>query len=191
MEIKLEPVCNRIVVHPCGEAAGASQHFAIQTNSIRKGAQFVGRAYRMAPAPAADGDAQVRRARIEAAFERAHYRGGDARRMPVHPHHTTECLKPEWIAETSEKFGCSVGNDDVFRDGSAELSHPFGEPSWYTAAVQRKVGCSGALHDSLSALAGGNRNYSVDCISCLAAFRIFPSFAARQSCAPLICRSCE
>ena len=145
-----------------------------------KGAQFVGRAYRMTPAPAADGDAQIGRARIEAAFQCAHHRGGDAGRMPVHPHHTTERLKPEWIADTSEKFGRSVGNDDVFCDGRAELSHPFGEPCWHTTAMQRKVGCSGALHDSLSAWAGRNRNYNVDCIFVLGSFSISVSFVPRE-----------
>src|SRR5581483_3907399 len=74
--------------------------------------------------------------------------------MPVHAHHASQRLKPEWIAEARQKFSGAIACDDVLRNGSTEFLHPLRKPRRYTAAVQRKISKSGALHEYNSSVTG-------------------------------------
>ena len=69
VEVDLEPVIDGVVVDARGEAAGADQRFAIEAAALGDRAQFVGSIARVAPAAAANVDAEFVGARIEAALE--------------------------------------------------------------------------------------------------------------------------
>jgi len=84
--------------------------------------------------------------RIETAFQRAHHRGSDSGRVPVHSYDATECLEPERVAQSRQKLGWAVGEHDVFGNGGAELRHATGEPRRHTTAMKREAGCSRAFH---------------------------------------------
>jgi hypothetical protein len=64
----------------------------------------------------------------------------------VHAHDTAQSLEPEGITQACQQFGRSVILEDAFRDSRAELSHAIGEPGGNASAMERKVGCAGALH---------------------------------------------
>jgi len=123
-----------------------NQRFAVEARSAGDRSQFVGRVAGMPPAAAAEVQAEFVRSRIHAAFQRADDRGRDAGGMPVHAHHAAERLEPERVAQAGQQFGRSVMVEDAFDDGGTELGHPIGQPRGHTAAVERKIGVSGAFH---------------------------------------------
>ena len=53
-------------------------------------------------------EAELARERREAALQRADDAGGDARGMPIHPHHRAEGLEPEGMGETAQEFVAAV-----------------------------------------------------------------------------------
>ena len=59
---------------------------------------------RLPAAPAADVEPELALARGEAALQRAEDAGGDARGVPVHPHHRAEGLEPEGMGEAAEEL---------------------------------------------------------------------------------------
>ena len=68
--------------------------------------------------------------------------GGDARRVPVHPHHRAERLEPERMRQPAQQLVAPVVMDDRLADDRAEPRHALGEPGRHAAAVQRQVGAS-------------------------------------------------
>jgi hypothetical protein len=102
----------------------------------------------MPPTSAAHRNPQFREARIDASFQRPHHGGRNSGRMPVHPHHTTQRLKPERIAQAREKSRRAVRQDDVVRDRRSKLRHARSKPRWHAPPVQRQVCGSRSLHKS-------------------------------------------
>ena len=78
----------------------------------------------MAPASAADADAELARTRVEAALQRADHAGGDARGVPVHAHDRAERLKPEGIGKAAQKLVAAIMVDDRLGHDGAEPGHP-------------------------------------------------------------------
>jgi hypothetical protein len=135
VEVDLESIGDRVVVDARREAAGADERAAVKPFPLRHRQQFVRRAPGMPPAAAADVNAEFAGARVEPAFERSHYRSGDAGGVPVHPHHATERLKPERVAQAREQRLGAVAVDDGLGDGGAEQGHAFRQPRRHAAAV--------------------------------------------------------
>src|ERR1039457_5291160 len=72
MQVELKAIGNGVVVHARGEPAGAGQFIAIQPSSTGEFTQLVGRSLRVPATTAANGKAQLGKARIETALERSH-----------------------------------------------------------------------------------------------------------------------
>ena len=96
----------------------------------------------MPPAPAADMQAEFARQRRQSALERADHAGGDAGRVPVHPHHGAERLEPERVGEAAQQLVAAVMVDDRLTDDGTEARHAVGQPSGNPPAMQRQVGAS-------------------------------------------------
>src|SRR5205085_1830600 len=78
----------------------------------------------------------------------AQYGSRDSRRMPIHPHHGAQRLKPEWVAEARQEFRPAVSMNDGFDNTGAQLRHAVGEPLRHASAMQWEIGDSGTLHTS-------------------------------------------
>src|SRR3979411_2853215 len=100
----------------------------------------------MLAAAAANVNAQFVRTRIQAVLERAAAGRGDDGGMPVHAHHRSEGLEPERIAEAREQLRWTVVMQNALGDRSTQPAHSYREPGRHSAAVQREVGMSRALH---------------------------------------------
>src|SRR5580704_2569156 len=103
----------------------------------------------MFTAPSANVDTELVRSRVEAAFQRAHHRRRDARRVPIHAHHRTESLEPEGITQTREQLGRAVMEKNALGDRGAEACHAVGQPAGDASTVERKIGVAGASHLNL------------------------------------------
>ena len=121
-------------------------------------AQLVGSVARVAAAAAADVDAELVRARIESALQRAQHGRRDAGRVPVHAHHAAERLEPERIAQPAEERRMAVVMDDALGDRRAERRHARRQPLRHASAMQRKIGDAGTLHILLSLTGSSNRS---------------------------------
>ena len=150
VQVDLEAVADGVVIDARREAAVAHQRFAIQAVLVRHTAEFGRGVSRVPSAAAADEDAEFAGPWIQSAFERAHYRGGDAGRMPVHAHYAAKGLEPEGVAEPAEEFGAAVLQQDAFRDRCAQRRHALGQPGGHMAAMQRQIGMARALHPGFS-----------------------------------------
>src|SRR5207244_3604880 len=128
------------------ESAGADEFLAIEAALLRHGAQFARRVARVPSPAAAQINPELMRPRVQAALERAEHAGGDPRRMPVHPHHAPQRLKPEGVAQTREELGSPVMMKNALHDRGAELRHALGQPWRYASAMQRKIGMARAEH---------------------------------------------
>jgi hypothetical protein len=64
--------------------------------------------------------------------------------MPVHAHHGTERLEPEWMRQAAQQFIAPVMVDDRLANHCAEPRHPIGQPFRDVAAVQWKIGAAGS-----------------------------------------------
>src|SRR3984885_3058442 len=146
MKVKLKTVGYGVIVDARREPAGARQRIAVEPCLQRKNAQLVRCAHGVPPSAAAEPQAKLRETWIHAALQRAQYRSGNAGGVPVHAHHCTVCLKPEWIAQPGEKFRWPVVENDLLGDGSPKLGHPLRKPRRHMSAVERKIGCAGAFH---------------------------------------------
>ena len=122
------------------------ERLGIEAEPLAEVTQFVGRAPRLPSAAAAHEESELVRARIEPALERAHHRRGDAGGVPVHPHHRTERLEPEGIAEAGEERTAPVVVDDGLHDAGAEPLHAARQPGRHASAVERQIGNARALH---------------------------------------------
>src|SRR3954452_15397276 len=98
----------------------------------------------MLPAPAADVDPKLARKGRETALESAYDAGGDARGVPVHPHHGPERLKPEGVGQPAQQLVPPVMQDNGLAQDRGEAGHPVREPLRHSPAMQGKVGASGS-----------------------------------------------
>lgn len=146
MQVELKAVGNGVVVHARGEPAGAGQFIAIQPGSAGEFTEFIGRSLRVPAASAADGKAQLGETRIEPALERSHNGGGDAGRVPIHPHHAAQSLKPERIAQACEELRWPIEQNNLFGDGSSKQRHALSQPWRNMPAMEREIGRARALH---------------------------------------------
>ena len=112
MQIEVEAVLHGGAVDLGDEAAGSGEGGAVEAGALAGGDQLGGRLARMPAAAAADVDAELARQRVEPALQRADHAGGDAGRMPVHPHHRAERLEPERVGEAAQQFVAAVMVDD-------------------------------------------------------------------------------
>src|SRR5437868_15145425 len=103
VQVNLKAVSDRVVVDARGQTAGPHQRFAVETAPLAYLPQFVWCVAREATAAPANVDTEFVRAQGETALERAHHGRGDARRVPIHPHHRAQRLKPKRIAQAGEK----------------------------------------------------------------------------------------
>src|ERR1700723_3358827 len=69
--------------------------------------------------------------------------------MPVHAHHTAECLKPKWVTETSKQLRHTIRQQDAFGDSGPKFRHAAGKPGRHASAVQRKISRAGPFHACL------------------------------------------
>ena len=95
----------------------------------------------MPATPAVYHHAKLSKTRVQSTFQRSHHGCGDARGVPVHAHHSAECLEPEWITQPCQKRTHAIFQNDMFGNGRAKLFHAVREPRWNMATVQRKIGC--------------------------------------------------
>ncbi len=149
VQVKLKAIGDRIVIDPRGKATGADQRLAFYSTGVGESEKFFRRLARVLSAAAANDDAQFMRLWIQPALQRAEHRSGDAGGMPIHPHHASQRLEPEWIAEAGEELRSAVVMHDSFGDGRTQLGHALRKPARDTSSVQRQFGNSGALHTSM------------------------------------------
>src|SRR5678815_3225764 len=114
--------------------------------SFGQRAQFMRRVARETTTATADVDTQLFCTRSEASFERSHYGCRNTRGVPVHSHHRSEGLKPKRITQAREKSRVPVVENDCFSDSCPEPRHPCSKPLRHAAAMERKIGCTGAVH---------------------------------------------
>src|SRR5580698_2285982 len=81
----------------------------------------------------------------EAALQGADDAGGNARGMPIHPHHRAERLKPERMGQPLKEGIAPVMMNDGFRDNPAERRHTLSEPRRHPTAMQRKISTASSL----------------------------------------------
>src|SRR3982074_520393 len=98
----------------------------------------------MRAAAAADVDAELGFERPQSALQGADHAGGDARRVPVHPHHRAERLEPERVRQAAAELVAAEMMDDRLGNDGAERRHALAKPCRYPAAVERKVSAAGA-----------------------------------------------
>jgi hypothetical protein len=151
VEIEVEPVLHRGAVDLGDEAARLGKREAVEADS-RADPLELGRCLaRMAAASAADMQAELTRERRQAPLQRADDAGGDARRVPVHPHHRPEGLEPERMRQTPQQLLAAVMLDYRLADDRAQPRHALSQPGRDTAVVQGQVGAAGSTrHAGLS-----------------------------------------
>src|SRR5579862_4642464 len=66
--------------------------------------------------------------------------------MPVHPHHRSKRLKPEWIAQPAQKLASPIVDDHRLGNRRPERGHSFCQPHRNAPAVQRQISYSRSLH---------------------------------------------
>ena len=139
VQVNLEAVGDRVVVDARGQPAGAHQRLAVEARASATARSSSGVFARVPAAAAADVEAQLVRARIEPALERAHHRCRDAGGVPVHPHHAAERLEPERVAQPREqrRRGRSGGRRSR-RSPVPSVVIRVGQPRRHAAAVQRQ-----------------------------------------------------
>ena len=145
VQIEIVTVLHRRAVDLGDQAAGARQRRAVEADPRADRHEFVRRLARMSAAAAADMQAELARQRLEAAFQRADDAGGDAGRMPVHPHHRAERLEPERVRQPSQQLVAAIVKNDRLGHDGAEPRHAVGKPLRNPTAMQRQIGVSRPL----------------------------------------------
>ena len=145
VQVQLEAVLHGGAVDLGDQAAGAHQRGRVQPQPLAERGQLVGRAARVAPAAAADVQAQLVLDGPEAALERADHAGGDPRRVPVHPHHRAERLEPERVATAGAAPRCGRTRARSPRRSRGRGAPSARQPRGHAPAVQRQVGGSRLL----------------------------------------------
>src|SRR4051812_32803102 len=144
VEIEIETVLNRGAVDLGDEPARLREGSAVDAGALADGDQLLRRLARMLAAPPAHMNAKLGAQRSEPALERAEHAGGDAGRVPVHPHHGAERLEPERMRKAPQEILAPVVMYDRLRDHRAEPRHARSQPWRHTAAMKRQVGASAA-----------------------------------------------
>jgi len=98
----------------------------------------------MPSTPAAHVQPELVRQRRQSPLERADHAGGDARRVPVHPHHRAEALEPERMREPTQQLVACVLEHDRLAHQCAEPRHALGQPARHAPAMQRQAGAARA-----------------------------------------------
>ena len=156
VQVELEPVLHRGAVDLGDEPARRRQRGAVEADALADRHQLVRRLARMPAAPAADMEAELAGERRQPALQRADHAGGDAGRVPVHPHHRAERLEPERMGEPAQQLVAPVMVDDRLGDHRAEPRHALGEPRRHAAAMQRQVGAARPLRHYAAPGGGSN-----------------------------------
>jgi hypothetical protein len=97
-------------------------------------------------------DAKLFLKRDQPPLQRADDACRDTGGMPVHAHHGSERLEPEWVREAPQQLIAAVMMDNRFADNRAEAGHSVGEPLGNLPSVQRQVGGSSPLGHQSSVL---------------------------------------
>src|SRR3954453_5936025 len=100
----------------------------------------------MLAAAAADVNPELVLQRAEPALQRADHAGGDAGRMPVHPHHRAERLKPERLRQPPQEFVTAVVMDHGLGDDGPERGHARRKPWRHASAMEGEVGAAGTSY---------------------------------------------
>jgi hypothetical protein len=150
VKIKIEAVLHRGAVDFGDETAGFGERIAVEADALADGDQLVRRLALVCTAAAANMQPELARERREAALQRADDAGGDARGMPIHPHHRAERLEPEGVGKAREELVAAVMEDDRLGDDRAELCHALRQPGGNATVVKRQIGASGATGHGFS-----------------------------------------
>jgi hypothetical protein len=142
VQIQIKTVLHRGAVDLGHQATRLSQNRSIETDAVPDRNELLRRLARMLAAAATDMNSELGAARREPALERTDDAGRDARRMPVHAHHSPERLEPERMGEPAQQFVATVVMNDGLADDGAETGHPIRKPARHLAAVQRKISVS-------------------------------------------------
>src|SRR5687767_7850909 len=70
--------------------------------------------------------------------------------MPVHPHHRSEGLEPEWVCEPAQQLVTAVVVDDRLAHDSTKTSHAIPKPLRDASSVQGKVGAASSSRHAAS-----------------------------------------
>src|SRR6266849_6044181 len=97
----------------------------------------------MLASPAAHMQAELPLDGGKAALQRTENARRDTRRMPVHPHHGAERLKPKRVRQATHDLLAAVVKDDRLDQNASEPRHAQGEPRWNLPTVKRKIGATG------------------------------------------------
>jgi hypothetical protein len=145
VQVELETVLHGGAVDLGHQPAAAHQAGRVDREPLAQRQQLVGRTARMPAAPAAHVDPQLGSDRRQPALERAEHAGGDARRVPVHPHHAAERLEPERIGQSPQDLVASVLEHHRLDQHAPELGHARSQPHGHAPAVQGEI-CGAGLH---------------------------------------------
>ena len=85
--------------------------------------------------PRARRDRALSRSQITISSNPAHHARGDARGVPVHPHHGSERLKPEGMGQAPQKLVPAIVMHDRLTHHGAKSSHSVGEPLRHMPAM--------------------------------------------------------
>jgi hypothetical protein len=144
VEVEIEAVLHGGAVYLGNQAARACERGAVESDAFAECLQFIRRLSRVLAATAANVNAEFPRERPQPALEGANDAGGDAGRMPVHPHDRPERLEPEWMRQPLQELIATIVVDDGLGDDGAERGHARCEPSRHASAVQRKNCAAGS-----------------------------------------------
>ncbi len=135
VQVEVEAVLHGGAVDLGDEPARLRQRRAVEADALADRDELAGGLARMGAAAAADVQAELLFERAEAALQRADDAGGDARGMPVHPHHGAKGLEPEGMREAAQQFVAAVMMDDRLAQDRAEARHACREPLRHAPAM--------------------------------------------------------
>jgi hypothetical protein len=144
MQIKVESILNGCAINFGDQSAGPRQACAVDPDALAYREQLLRRLSGVFPASAANVNAEFTLNGSQSPLQRTNHARGYSRGMPVHSHHNSERLKPEWVGEPAQKLVATIMMNDGLSDHCAETRHSTGKPAWYVAAVERKISASGA-----------------------------------------------
>jgi hypothetical protein len=144
VEVEIEAVLYGGAVYLGDQAACACECGAVETDTFAEGLQLIRRLPGMLTSAAADVDTEFVGERSQSALESANDAGGDAGRMPVHPHDRRERLEPERMRQPLQELIATIMVDDSLCYDGAERGHARRKPGRHASAVQRKNCAAGS-----------------------------------------------
>jgi len=123
VEIEVKAVLDRRAVDLGNEPARPGERRAVEAHPITDRDELIRRLTRVAAAPAADMDANLRRQRGQAALQRSDDARCDTGGMPIHSHHRTERLEPERMRQSAQHLVSAILQNDRRGDHRAEPGH--------------------------------------------------------------------